>query len=120
MTAGAPFECTLEVKSKGRFAGDTGRAVVTRLRRDAPGLLKYAVENLRRGIYTGGYVSVETGAPFGLFFKQNRARVKSEIVVYPSTFKVAELPPSATADAERGDKAESARLHRGYGGSSGE
>lgn len=127
MTAGAPFECTLKVKSKGRlarhlleikdrFAGDTGRAVVTRLRRDAPGLLKYAVENLRRGIYTGGYVSVETGAPFGLFFKQNRAQVKSEIVVYPSTFKVAELPPSATADAERGDKAESATLHRGYGG----
>ena len=44
-TAGEPFECTLEMKSKGRlarhlleikdhFAGDTGRALVTRVRRD--------------------------------------------------------------------------------------
>ncbi len=126
-TAGEPFECTLEVKSKGRlarhlleirdhFAGDTGRAVVVRIARDKPEVVKYTIENPRRGIYAGGDVVVETGAPFGLFFRRSRGRVKSEIVVYPRTFDVAELPPSSVVDAERGDKAESATLHRGYGG----
>ncbi len=126
-TAGEPFECRLEVKSKGRlarhlleiqdhFAGDTGRAVVVRVGRDKPEVVKYTVENPKRGIYAGGDVVVETGAPFGLFFKRSRERAPSEIVVYPRTFEVAELPPSAVVDGERGDKAESATLHRGYGG----
>ena len=126
-TAGEPFECTLEVKNKGRlaqhlleiedhFAGDTGRAVVVRVGRDKPEIVKYTIENPKRGIYAGGGVVVETGAPFGLFFRRSQARVKSEIVVYPRTFEVAELPPSAVVDAEHGDRAESATLHRGHGG----
>ncbi len=129
-TAGEPFECTLEVKSKGRlarhlleiqdhFAGDTGRAMVVRVGRDEPEVVRYTMENPRRGIYSGGDVVVETGAPFGLFFRRSRGRVKSEIVVYPRTFEVAELPPSAVVDAERGTRPSRRRCTGGTGGSSG-
>ena len=40
----------------------------------------------------------------------------SETVVYPRTFDVAGLPPSAIMDAERGDRSEASTLHRGHGG----
>ena len=70
----------------------------------------------RRGIYSGGEVLVESGAPFGLFYGRRRVRVDSEVVVYPRTFDVAGLPPSATVDTERGDRSEASTLHRGHGG----
>lgn len=125
-TAGEPFECSLEVKNTGRvarhllevedrFAGDTGRAVVVRAERGKPEAVRYTVAP-RRGVYTGGDVTVESGAPFGLFYKRAQRRVASGIVVYPRTFEVAGLPPSAVVDAERGDKTESTTLHRGHGG----
>jgi uncharacterized protein (DUF58 family) len=126
-TAGEPFECSLEIRNTGRFtrhllevedrfAGDQGRAVVVRARRDEPEVVRYTVENPRRGIYAGGENVVESGAPFGLFYGRRRAWVSSDIVVYPRTFVVAGLPPSAVLDAERGDKSESSTLHRGHGG----
>ncbi len=126
-TAGEPFECSLEVQNTGRlarymvevedrFAGDTGRAVAVRVRRDEPEVVRYTVENPRRGIYAGGDVVVESGAPFGLFYGRRRKWVASDIVVYPRTFDVAGLPPSAVVDAERGDKSESSTLYRGHGG----
>ena len=37
-------------------------------------------------------------------------------VVYPRTFDVAGLPPSAVTDAEWGDKSGASTLHRGHGG----
>jgi uncharacterized protein (DUF58 family) len=120
--AGDLFECELEVKNTGwlarhlleledRFAGDTGRAVLTRVTSGEPGIVRYTVEAPRRGIYSGGDVAVESGAPFGLFYRHARARVASEMVVYPRTFDVAGLPPSAALDAERADLSEAPTLH---------
>lgn len=126
-TAGEPFECALEVKNTGhltrhlleledRLAGDTGRAVLARLEAGEAETVRYTIENPRRGVYSGGEVIVETGAPFGLFYRRRRSRVASDLVVYPRTFDVAGLPPSASLDAERADKSETPTLHRGAGG----
>jgi uncharacterized protein (DUF58 family) len=126
-TAGEPFECSLKIRNTGRlarhllevedrFAGDTGRTVAVRVPRDEPEIVRYTIENPRRGIYAGGGILVESGAPFGLFYGRRREWVASDIVVYPRTFDVAGLPPSAVVDAERGDKSESSTLHRGHGG----
>ncbi len=127
LTAGEPFECSLELKNTGRFtrhllevedrfAGERGRAVAVRVRREEPEVVRYTAENPRRGIYAGGDVVIESGAPFGLFYGRRRRWVASDIVVYPRTFKVAGLPPSAVVDAERGDRSESSTFHRGHGG----
>jgi uncharacterized protein (DUF58 family) len=126
-TAGEPFECSLEMRNTGRLArhllevedhlaSDTGRAVAVRVRRDEPEVVRYTIENPRRGIYSGGEVVVESGAPFGLFYGRRRIWATSDLVVYPTTFDVAGLPPSAAVDAERGDRSESSTLHRGHGG----
>jgi uncharacterized protein (DUF58 family) len=126
-TAGEPFECSLELTNTGRLArhllevedrlvGDTGRAVAVRVERGEPEVVRYIVENPRRGIYAGGNVVVESGAPFGLFYGRRKVWAGSEIVVYPKTFDVAGLPPSGVVDAERGDASESSTLHRGHGG----
>ena len=126
-TAGEPFECALEIKNTGRlhrhllevedrFAGGAGRAVAVRVGRHEPEILRYTIENPRRGIYPGGEIIVESGAPFGLFYGRRRRRVASGIVVYPRIFDVAGLPPSAVVDVERGDRSESSTLHRGPGG----
>src|ERR687895_1618210 len=77
-TAGEPFECELEMRNTGRlarhllevedrFAGDVGRTVAVRVRRGEPEVVRYTVENPRRGIYAGGEVVVESGSPFRLF-----------------------------------------------------
>ncbi len=82
-TAGEPFECSLELKNTGRrarhlvevedrFAGDTGRVVAVRLRRGEPKMVRYTLENPRRGVYAGGNIVVESGAPFGLFYGRHR------------------------------------------------
>ena len=126
-TAGEPFECALELENAGRFprfmieaqdsfAGDSGRAVAVRVRRGRPETVHYTVENPRRGIYSGGEVVVESRAPFGLFYGRRRMQAASETVVYPRTFDVAGLPPSADIDSEPGDGSESSTLHRGHGG----
>jgi uncharacterized protein (DUF58 family) len=126
-TAGEPFECSLEIENKGhlprymievedRFAGDRGRAVAVRVRRGETETVGYTVENPRRGIYAGGEVVIESRAPFGLFYGRRRTRAASDTVVYPRTFDVAGLPPSAVTDAEWGDRSESSTLHRGHGG----
>jgi uncharacterized protein (DUF58 family) len=127
VTAGEPFECSLEIRNTGRFtrhlleiedrfAGDKGRAVAVRVRRHEPEVVRYTAENPRRGIYAGGDTVIESGAPFGLFYGRRREWVSSDLVVYPRTFVVAGLPPSAVVDAERGDKSESSTYHRGHGG----
>src|SRR5918994_2874854 len=126
-TASEPFECSLEVENRGRlprymievddsFAGDRGRAVAMRVRRGESETLGYTVENPRRGIYAGGDVVVESRAPFGLFYGRRRMRTAADTVVYPRTFDVAGLPPSAVTDAEWGDRNDSSTLHRGQGG----
>ena len=126
-TAGEPFECTLELENRGRlprymlevedhFAGDTGRAVAVRVRRGQTEEVGYTVENPRRGVYAGGEVVVESRAPFGLFYGRSKTRAAADTVVYPRTFDVAGLPPSAVSDAAWGDRSESSTLHRGHGG----
>src|SRR5215203_5022250 len=113
-TAGEPFECTLEIEN--HFAGDTGRAVAVRVRRGQTEEVGYTVENPRRGVYAGGEVTVESRAPFGLFYGRSKTRAAADTVVYPRTFDVAGLPPSAVTDAAWGDRSESSTLHRGHGG----
>jgi uncharacterized protein (DUF58 family) len=126
-TAGEPFECSLEIKNTGRltrylleaedrFAGDAGRTVALRVRRAEPEVVRYTVENPRRGIYSGGDIIIESRGPFGLFYGRRRMRQASDTVVYPRTFEVAGLPPSSMVNAERGDGSESTTLHRGHGG----
>jgi uncharacterized protein (DUF58 family) len=126
-TAGEPFECALEVRNTRRLgrhlleiedhlAGGTGKSVAVRVKSSHPEALRYAVGNPRRGVYSGGEVLIESGAPFGLYYVRRQARAASEVVVYPRTFDVAGLPPSDVVDAERGDSSESSTLHRGYAG----
>jgi hypothetical protein len=126
-TAGEPFECSLEVENTGRlarhvlevedrFAGDTGRAVVVRARPGRPEVVRYAVENPRRGVYAGGDAVVESRAPFGLSYGRRRRWAATSTVVYPRTFGVAPFPPAVVADAGRGDGSEASTLHRGHGG----
>ena len=126
-TAGEPFECALEIENTGRlarhllevedrFAGGMGRTVAVRVGRHEPEIVRYTIENPRCGVYPGGEIIVESGAPFGLFYGRRRRRVASGIVVYPRIFDVAGLPPSAVVDVERGDRSESSTLHRGHGG----
>src|ERR671921_2567836 len=98
------------------FAGDRGRAVAVRVRRGQTEAVGYTVENPRRGIYAGGEVVVESRAPFGLFYGRSKTRAASDTVVYPRTFDVAGLPPSAVTDAQWGDRGEYSTLHRGHGG----
>lgn len=126
-TAGEPFECSLHLKNTGRlarhlleieddFAGSGGRALVVRLARGASEVVRYGIEAPSRGIYSGGEVTIESGAPFGLFFARRKRRVAWSIVVYPRTWAVAGLPPSASLEAERKDQSEAPTLRRGPGG----
>ena len=126
-TAGEPFECSLEVENTGRlaryllevedrFAGETGRAVVVRVRRGRPEVVRYAVENPRRGVYAGGDAVVESRAPFGLFYGRRRGWAATSTVVYPRTFGVAGIPPAPVAAAGRWERSEASSLHRGHGG----
>ncbi len=126
-TAGEPFECSLEVENKGRlaryvlevedrFAGGTGRVVAVRVRPGRPEVLRYTVESPRRGVYAGGDLVVESGAPFGLFYGRRRGWATTGTVVYPRTFEVLGLPASAVADAERGDGSEPSTLRKDRGG----
>ena len=125
--AGEPLRCEMEVRNTGRlsrhlleirdeFAGDVGRGVVARVRGGAVVRVEYALENPRRGIYSGGEIVVESGAPFGLFHGRRNIRAVSQTVIHPRTFDVAALPPSASLDTEQGDRSEASTLHRGHGG----
>ena len=125
--AGEPLSCALEFRNKGRlgrhmleirdeFAGDSGSGVVARVRGGAMERIEYVVENPRRGVYSGGEVVVESGAPFGLFYGRRRMRAVSSAVIYPRTFDVAALPQSVSLDAEQGDHSEAPTLLRGHGG----
>jgi uncharacterized protein (DUF58 family) len=125
--AGEPLSCSMEVRNEAalgryllevedRFAGGSGRGVVARVRRGEPEVFRYDIETPQRGIYTGGEVSVESSAPFGLFTARRKFRLASECVIYPRVFDVAGLPrptPTETAEAER---EEASMLHRGLGG----
>ena len=126
-TAGEAVECSLEIRPPGllarylleiedRLAGGTGRGVAVRAGRKRPALVTYEIEGPRRGIYAGGEVAVETGAPFGLSYARRQTCARSPIVVYPRTFEVTGLPPSTAVDVERGDGSESSTLHRDHGG----
>lgn len=126
-TAGEAVACSLEIRSRGllarhlleiedRLAGGTGRGVLLRAGRKWPVLVTYEIEGPRRGVYEGGGIAVETGAPFGLSYARRETWARSPIVVYPRTFEVTGLPPSTAVDVERGDGSESSTLHRDHGG----
>src|SRR3712207_9475932 len=92
----------LEVED--RFAGDTGRAVAVRVRRDKPEVVRYTVENPRRGIYAGGDFVVESGAPFGLFYGRRPGGGAPRLLVFPRNLDVAGLPPPAGVGGRGGGK----------------
>lgn len=126
-TAGANVECTLEVRTTGffarhlievedRLAGGTGRGVAVRAGRGRPVRVGYEIKGVNRGVYEGGEIAIESGAPFGLSHARRNTWAPARIVVYPRTFEVAGLPPSRPADAERGDGSESSAMRRGHGG----
>ncbi len=126
-TAGVPLTCSGEVCNTGRlarhmleiedrFAGGAGGGVVTRLRRGDSESFDYVIENPRRGIYAGGEVTVESGAPFGLFFGKRRRRVASHVVIQPRTFAVADLPDATTPIPAGAERDEARTVHRGAGG----
>jgi uncharacterized protein (DUF58 family) len=125
--AGEPLRCEVEFRNAGRFprhllevrdgfASGTGGAVVSRVKGGETARLAYTIESPRRGVYSGGEILVESGAPFGLFFRRRLFRVPSSTVIQPSTFAVADLPTPATRDTSAGDEVETAEPHRGLGG----
>lgn len=126
-TAGETLRCEIEVRNTGRlarhllevkdhFAGGRGSGVVVRVKAGAVERLDYEIENPRRGIYSGGVVTVESGAPFGLFYGRRRMRPSSETAIYPRVFDVAGLPRPAMTGAAGAGRDESTALHRGSGG----
>lgn len=126
-TAGESLRCEMEIRNRGRlarhllevrddFAGGTGGGVVVRVRRGAPEGFEYEIEASRRGVYSGGEVTVESGAPFGVFHGRRRMRVASHTTIYPRTFEVAGLPRPASSNATGTEREESYQMHRGLGG----
>ena len=126
-TAGEPLPCEIEVKSGGLvaryllevrddFAGGTGGGVVARVGRGAPVGFGYTIENPLRGVYSGGEVTIESAAPFGMFYGRRRLEIASGTVVYPKTFEVAGLPRPAAPEAYGAEREEAAIMHRGLGG----
>ncbi|CAN5877499.1 hypothetical protein BH23ACT11_BH23ACT11_19370 [soil metagenome] len=123
-TAGEPLNCRMELRNVGRLpryllelkdavAGDTSRVLVAHVRGGASESIEYKVENPLRGIYSGGDVTVESAAPFGLFYGRRRLRVIPDIVIYPRTFQVGNLPDppgSGSSEQYRSDS-----LYRGSG-----
>jgi hypothetical protein len=75
------------------------------VRRGETETVGYTVENPCRGIYTGGEVVIESRAPFEHFYGRRSTPAASDTVVYPRTFDVAGLPPSAVTGAEWGEEA---------------
>lgn len=125
-TAGTPLPCSAEVRNAGwvarhmleikdGFAGGAGNGIVTRLKRGGSESFEYVIENPRRGIHSGGEMTVESGAPFGLFFGGTRRHVPSNVVVYPRTFEVADLPRPEIYPAGSAEN-ETRLLRRGAGG----
>lgn len=124
--AGDPLECTLKVRNTGRLAryaleiedelaGGTGRGALAQVKPGETAALRYSVRNPWRGVYSGGEVTVESAAPFGLFYGRRRVRAESGgTVVHPRTFDVAGLPSPSAGDAEK-EREESAALQRGEG-----
>jgi uncharacterized protein (DUF58 family) len=125
-TAGEPISCEIEVRNPGRFArylieardafaGDEGGGVVVRVEGGAAQRVAYRLESPRRGVYPGGGISIESGAPFGLFYGRRRVWTPSSAVIYPRTFPVAGLPP-AVSSAASGERESATSLDRGPGG----
>lgn len=126
-TAGEPLSCRMEIRPAGRlarhllevrdgFAGGSGGGIVVRVGRGVPESFEYEIEAPRRGVYSGGEVTVESSAPFGIFHGRRRTRVASHTTIYPRTFEVAGLPRPASSDATGAEREESSQMHRGLGG----
>ena len=124
--AGEPLSCEMEVRSAGRFArymieardrfaGGEGGGVVTRARRSKPERLEYEIENPRRGVYSGGEVRVESGAPFGLFHGRRRTSVASNTTVYPRTFEVAGAVRPTIPEGSGTERDRATEMRRGSG-----
>jgi uncharacterized protein (DUF58 family) len=126
-TAGEPLEGKIEVRNEGRFAkhllevrddfaGGTGNVVMPRIKGGASEEVGYTVENPRRGVYSGGEIILESGAPFGLFYGRCRVQARSETVIYPRTFQVAGISDLVSPESAFAEQDESDALRRGAGG----
>lgn len=125
--AGTPMESVLEVRNAGRlprhlvelsdkYAGGEGGAVTMRINGKAAVKLKYLIEKPHRGIYSGGQVSISSGAPFGLFYGIRRKWVSSRTVIYPRTFAVDGVWAGMELHTSTSSSSEEAAPHRGLGG----
>lgn len=126
-TAGEPLIGKIELQNEGRFAkhlleirdgfaGGIGSAVVLRVKGGVQEEVEYTVENPRRGVYSGGEIIVESGAPFGLFYGRRRKQVRSETAIYPRTFQVAGVSDLISPENNSAESDESDALRRGAGG----
>lgn len=126
-TAGVPLPCKMEIRNKGLFArhlleirdgfaGGSGGGVVVRAKRGAPESFEYEIEGPRRGVYSSGEITIESGAPFGIFHGRRRTRVASPTTIYPKTFEVAGLLRPASTSTIGAEREESSQMHRGLGG----
>jgi uncharacterized protein (DUF58 family) len=126
-TAGEPLEGKIEVRNEGRFAKHLleirdgfacgiGNTVMPRIKGDASEEVGYTIENPRRGVYSGGEIILESGAPFGLFYGKRRVQARSETVIYPRTFQVAGVSDLVSPERDSAEQDESDALRRGAGG----
>lgn len=126
-TSGESLSCRVEVKNAGRFAkhlleirdefaSGSGSTIVGRISGRGSENMGYEIENPRRGIFSGGQVTVESGAPFGLFYGRRRMQVRSNTVIYPRTFQVAGVSDLLTPEDGSSDQEDSDALNRGSGG----
>lgn len=126
-TAGEPLDSKMEIRNEGRFAKHllelsddfaegAGKSVVVRVEGRASESIEYTIENPRRGVYTGGGVTVESATPFGFFYGRRKTWVRSDTVIYPRTFQVASLSNLPTPESDFSERDDSDALHRGSGG----
>lgn len=126
-TAGEPLVCDIEVRNEGRFAkhllevrdvfaGGSESVVLPRVGGRSSESVRYTIENPRRGVYSGGEVTLESGAPFGLFYGRRRMQVRSEAVIYPRAFQVAGVSDLLTPETSSSKRNESDALQRRSGG----
>lgn len=122
--AGEPLPCTLDVRNRGRlpryllelrdsFGGERGGGVAVRVARGGTAEVRCVLESPRRGVYRKGEVTVESAAPFGMFYGRRRLLAASETTVYPRTFEVARLPEPGGGAGEGEDHV---HRERGSGG----
>ena len=110
-TEGEPVQVTLSIKNSfpwpiwglavegGFFSEDlspSNDATAVALAR-VPGWattdFKWEYEPHRRGLYPSGICRISSAFPFGIWYARDEIQIKSELIVWPKTVKLASVPP---------------------------